>query len=99
MGLYLGFREGIFQGRLQALRDRHDPDSPEYVVLRQRLFLTVQAPILRKYGFEGSLAGVLKMMGAMQPFIHDSDFVAIAAEVNEMMGVDLPPEAWSDVTY
>lgn len=97
--LYLGFREDAFQQRLQALRDGYDPDSPEYVVARQRLFLLVQAPILPKYGFEGSLAGVFKMMTAMQPFIHDSDFVALAAAVNEMMEIDLPPEAWSDVTF
>lgn len=97
--LYDGFVQDSFQCELQGLAAVHKVDSPEYMSARQQLFLTVQAPILPKYGFEGGLAGVFKMMSAMRPFIDDADFVELASATNALMGIDLPPEGWSDFTF
>mmetsp|Transcript_86097 Transcript_86097/g.191785 ORF Transcript_86097/g.191785 Transcript_86097/m.191785 type:complete len:508 (-) Transcript_86097:101-1624(-) len=99
--LYDGFVTEEFQDALAALEDQvgsGERTQIQFVQDRQELFLTVQRPLLPKYGFEGSQQGVFKMMGAMGPFLKDPEFKQLAADINEVLRIDSPPETWKNLS-
>lgn len=96
--LYQGFTTDHFQRELANLASKHKEGSMPFLKARQELFLTVQKEVLPKYGFEGTLNGVFKLMGATQPFINDPEFKEIASKINDVIGVTSPPETWGNLT-
>lgn len=93
--LYEGFTTSKFQRELADLAQNHKEGSMPFLKARQQLFLTVQREVLPKYGFEGTLNGVFKLMGATQPFVDDPEFKEIASKINAVLGVNSPPETWA----
>ncbi|CAJ1363932.1 unnamed protein product [Effrenium voratum] len=61
------FADPKFQAKLQVIEQKADGPG-ELARRRQELMLEVQSVVLPKYGFEGSRAGVYKMMAAMGPY-------------------------------
>mmetsp|Transcript_146870 Transcript_146870/g.258861 ORF Transcript_146870/g.258861 Transcript_146870/m.258861 type:complete len:263 (+) Transcript_146870:127-915(+) len=96
--LYAGFTTDLFQRELADLAKKHKEGSMPFLKARQQLFLTVQKEVLPKYGFEGTLNGVFKLMGASQPFINDPEFQEMASKINDVLGVNSPPESWQKLT-
>lgn len=92
-----GFEAPSFQRSLRELMAKKGSfqSQAHFAKERQQLFLTVQSKVLPKYGFEGSQPGVLKMMGAMGPFVGEKEFMELAREINAALGVDSPPETWA----
>merc|ERR1712217_922530 len=70
----------------------------EFTQERQNLFLTVQKRVLPKYGFEGTVSGVYKMMGAMGPFLKDPEFTKLANDINELIGLNMPSKSWDNLS-
>eukprot|EP00931_Biecheleriopsis_adriatica_P085263 TRINITY_DN5959_c0_g1_i1.p1 TRINITY_DN5959_c0_g1~~TRINITY_DN5959_c0_g1_i1.p1 ORF type:complete len:350 (+),score=84.67 TRINITY_DN5959_c0_g1_i1:272-1321(+) len=87
------FAEKEFQVRLKEI-ENNASSSGELARKRQELMLEVQSDVLPKYGFEGSRAGVYKMMGAMGPFVEEPEFTELAEEINCLLGLRSPPETW-----
>eukprot|EP00930_Biecheleria_cincta_P046867 TRINITY_DN32397_c0_g1_i1.p1 TRINITY_DN32397_c0_g1~~TRINITY_DN32397_c0_g1_i1.p1 ORF type:complete len:348 (+),score=75.86 TRINITY_DN32397_c0_g1_i1:141-1184(+) len=100
--LRLGFQSDSFQAELQRLcatRESEGLSHTRFLAERAKIFLTVQRLVLPRYGFEGSPAGVFKMMGAMQPYLKDPEFVSLAEEINALLGIDYsPPESWGSLS-
>jgi len=95
-----GFRADAFQRQLAELTARYAarPTSTEFQQERQELFLSVQSVVLPKYGFEGTAGGVYRMMGAMGPFVADPEVLRLAGDINSLLGIDSPPEAWASLS-
>jgi len=93
--LRAGFQEELFQRQLVVLHEAYDPRSADFAKARQKLTLSVQEKVLPKFGFEGTLSGVYKLMGALGPWVEDREFVIMGIEVNEILGVEIPPETWA----
>mmetsp|Transcript_32296 Transcript_32296/g.74899 ORF Transcript_32296/g.74899 Transcript_32296/m.74899 type:complete len:449 (-) Transcript_32296:365-1711(-) len=95
-----GFTTQDFQERLRELMVESGaaPTSAEFHVERQELFLSVQRLVLPNYGFEGTLSGVYRMMGAMGPFVEDPEFSQLAQEIHTALGIHSPPETWGDLS-
>jgi len=70
----------------------------EFLKRRKELLLTVQREVLPRYGFEGSLAGVFKMMGAMGSYVKDPEFMQWATRTNDLLGIQSPPESWGNLS-
>jgi len=87
------FAEEIFQARLSKLEQTCSGPG-ELARKRQELMFNVQKEVLPKYGFEGSRAGVYKMMGAMGPYVEEPEFTELAEEINLLLGLRSPPETW-----
>eukprot|EP00913_Durusdinium_trenchii_P003563 g3295.t1 len=85
------FAEPKFQDRLQEIERKADGPG-ELARKRQELMLEVQSVVLPKYGFEGSRAGVYKMMAAMGPYVEQPEFTELAEEINCLLGLRSPPE-------
>lgn len=96
--LYIGFLDPIFQRKLNILESTHQRGSTEHVKARQKLMLSVQAKILPRYGFEGSLAGLYKMMAACGPYVEDPEFVKQGTVIYQMLGIESPAETWGKLT-
>lgn len=100
--LRLGFQSDSFQAELQQLQNRSKNEGlshTRFLAERSKVFLTVQRRVLPRFGFEGSPAGVFKMMGAMQPYIKDPEFISLAEEINTLLGIDYsPPESWGSLS-
>jgi len=98
--LLAAFQEHRFQQRLESLDRIYGavPNSMEFQQERQELFLSVQSVILPKYGFEGTLAGVYRMLGAMGAFIEDPEVAQLAKDINRLLGVRSPPSTWSSLS-
>eukprot|EP00418_Pyrodinium_bahamense_P082025 CAMPEP_0179071118 /NCGR_PEP_ID=MMETSP0796-20121207/31369_1 /TAXON_ID=73915 /ORGANISM="Pyrodinium bahamense, Strain pbaha01" /LENGTH=356 /DNA_ID=CAMNT_0020768227 /DNA_START=1 /DNA_END=1071 /DNA_ORIENTATION=- len=96
--LYELYKEDEFQEELRLLREEAEYMSrTDFVQTRQDLFFLVQRQVLPRYGFEESQAGVFRMMAAVGPFVEDADFVHLATKVNELVGIDNPPERWASL--
>lgn len=98
--LLVGFAGDGFQGSLEELQRRQQSGlvSPaDFVRERQALFLTVQGPILPTYGFEASREGVFKMMAAMGEWTKDPEFIQLASDINDLIGIESPAGTWSAV--
>jgi len=95
-----GFRAHAFQQRLDALDRIYSavPGSLEFQQERQELFLSVQSTVLPKYGFEGTLEGVFRMMGAMGRFLDDPEVLRLAKEINQLLGLRSSSQAWSSLS-
>jgi len=80
LGLQGELRERLsapdFQARLRECEGARDDSSLEFRKKHQQLVLGVQAKVLPKYGFEGSLQGVHDLMEAVGPFREDPDVAA-----------------------
>eukprot|EP00434_Breviolum_minutum_P017532 symbB.v1.2.015474.t1/scaffold1156.1/size134879/4 len=87
------FAEDKFQARLDEIEKKADGPG-ELARKRQELMLEVQSVVLPKYGFEGSRAGVYKMMAAMGPYVEQPEFTELAEEINSLLGLRSPPETW-----
>lgn len=87
------FAEDKFQARLEEIEKKADGPG-ELARRRQELMLEVQSVVLPKYGFEGSRAGVYKMMAAMGPYVEQPEFTELAEEINCLLGLRSPPETW-----
>jgi len=98
--LLQGFMDPRFQKELAQLQKRSNGGSltpMESSKLKQDLLLTVQAKVLPNYGFDGTPNGVLKMLGAMGPFVKDAEFMDLGKHINELIGVESPPSSWGDL--
>jgi len=71
--LIRGFSQQSFQFHLRALAEEYPKDSPRYIALRTKLFLSVQNDILVKYGFEKGMGGVMRMIRALNSPHFDLD--------------------------
>mmetsp|Transcript_62045 Transcript_62045/g.116009 ORF Transcript_62045/g.116009 Transcript_62045/m.116009 type:complete len:443 (-) Transcript_62045:77-1405(-) len=87
------FANPKFQARLKEV-ERNADGPGELARRRQELMLEVQSIVLPKYGFEGSRAGVYKMMAAMGPYVERPEFTDLAEEINSLLGLRSPPETW-----
>lgn len=87
------FANPKFQARLKEV-ERNSDGPGELARRRQELMLEVQSLVLPKYGFEGSRAGVYKMMAAMGPYVERPEFTELAEEINGLLGLRSPPETW-----
>lgn len=71
--LLQGFKEPEFQAKLDELSARfpEGKSSAEFRKEQQLVYLTVQAHVLPKYGFEGSGRGVFEMLAILDKFTND----------------------------
>uniref|UniRef100_A0A7S4SL03 Protein C10 n=1 Tax=Alexandrium monilatum TaxID=311494 RepID=A0A7S4SL03_9DINO len=95
-----GFSADEFRTELAELVRRRAAGwgGAEFQRERQELFLSVQSLVLPKYGFDGTPSGVYRMMGAMGSFVEDPEFSQLAADVNELLGINAPPETWGSLS-
>eukprot|EP00931_Biecheleriopsis_adriatica_P041521 TRINITY_DN23721_c0_g1_i1.p1 TRINITY_DN23721_c0_g1~~TRINITY_DN23721_c0_g1_i1.p1 ORF type:complete len:364 (-),score=91.51 TRINITY_DN23721_c0_g1_i1:33-1040(-) len=100
--LRAGFQGQRFQEELKSLQqrcNRQELTHTKFLSQRQKLFLTVQSTVLPRYGFTGDAKGVYTMMADMKPYIQDAEFITLAEEINELLGIDYsPPESWGSLT-
>jgi len=80
-----GFGDPEFQDRLMKLEHEHGTDTSKFMVERQRLALTVQGPVLAKYGFEGNAQGVPDMMDAFKAFNDDEQFQQNGLRLSQLL--------------
>lgn len=81
------FARPDFQRALDELHREHpDKKGLQFVKRRNELFLTVQSVVLPKYGFEGSPAGVLRMMAAFKPHAAE-EVVWNNAQLNSLLRI------------
>jgi len=100
MELYNGFSADDFQRRLielESILGEKGMSSAKYIQARQTLFLTVHGAVLPRFGFEGTMQGVYRMMSAMKPFGNESEVMKWTAKVNGLIGVETSPETWDRV--
>lgn len=74
-----------FQERLCACERSHPQGSLDFRRAHQVLVLEVQAKVLPKYGFEGTLQGVHDMLEAFEAFKEDSEITANIREINHLI--------------
>mmetsp|Transcript_30803 Transcript_30803/g.57746 ORF Transcript_30803/g.57746 Transcript_30803/m.57746 type:complete len:335 (+) Transcript_30803:50-1054(+) len=100
--LRAGFSGAAFQDDLRQLRERCDRGElkkTKFLEQRQKLFLTVQSDVLPRFGYEGTSLGVYKMMGDMNPYVQEAEFIALANEINALLGIDYsPPDTWTTLS-
>lgn len=94
------FGQKGFQQKLDSLDRKYGAldDSIASKQERQEVFLSVQSMIIPKYGFEGTAAGVLSMMGAMGPFISDPEVIQLGRDINKLLGIRSRPDSWSKLS-
>lgn len=94
MELLEGFTAPDFQAELRAFAGRRGEfaSHAEFVLARQDLFLTVQSRVLPAHGLEGSRIGVVQMMAALGPLLHDREVMRLGDEIHKLLGVDLSPD-------
>lgn len=95
--LLVKFRDNSFQEELGRLEKWRSVDAERLARERQELMLKVQRVVLPRYGFEGSLQGVQRMMSEWGPFLQDPEFRRLTLELNEVLGIEMPPERWGHV--
>lgn len=98
--LLKGYKEFKFQQRLDSLDRIYGafPDSMEFQQERQELLLSVQKQILPRFGFEGNIDGVYRMIGTMGAFLEDPEFTKLAKEINKTLGIRSPVATWGKLT-
>jgi hypothetical protein len=81
-----GFKHPEFQAALDALHKEFPAKNVQFRKKQAELFLTVQAPILVRYGFEGNQAGVFAMMRAFTPEMNATqEIMWMAGEINKLL--------------
>jgi len=91
------FKKSAFQEKLKVLL-ASAPSQAELARKRQELMLEVQSVVLPRYGYEGSRAGVYKMMADMGPYVSRPEFKEMAQEINGLLGLRSPPETWKGLS-
>jgi len=74
-----------FQAQLRKCERTHNEGTPEFRKEHQQLVLEVQAQVLPKYGFKGSLEGVHDMLDAIKAFSKDSEVAANLKAINGLI--------------
>eukprot|EP00811_Abedinium_folium_P012159 NODE_2126_length_2287_cov_7.325926.p1 GENE.NODE_2126_length_2287_cov_7.325926~~NODE_2126_length_2287_cov_7.325926.p1 ORF type:complete len:616 (+),score=139.73 NODE_2126_length_2287_cov_7.325926:155-1849(+) len=83
-----GFSAPDFQRKLKDLKALHPSQSGmQYQTKRSALFLSVQAPILPRYGFEGTSKGAVLMFNSFAEFMNDSTVRRNGERLNELLGM------------
>eukprot|EP00811_Abedinium_folium_P003242 NODE_12981_length_1192_cov_12.400939.p1 GENE.NODE_12981_length_1192_cov_12.400939~~NODE_12981_length_1192_cov_12.400939.p1 ORF type:complete len:310 (+),score=76.37 NODE_12981_length_1192_cov_12.400939:99-932(+) len=86
--LICGFSRPEFQRSLQELAVLHPLKSgAQYQKDHRALLLTVQAPILPLYGFEGNHRGTFMMINAFSNVMHDPIVQKNGERLNELIGM------------
>jgi len=84
-----GFAQPSFQASLRTLHcefeEQNGLDGMTFQLKRNELLLTVQATVLPKYGFEGTPAGLVRMMKAFGPYIASKEVVWNNEQLNKLL--------------
>mmetsp|Transcript_12764 Transcript_12764/g.40014 ORF Transcript_12764/g.40014 Transcript_12764/m.40014 type:complete len:558 (-) Transcript_12764:319-1992(-) len=85
--LHSQFCDDEFLERLMELEETHKMGTPKFLGARNKLFLEVQAPILVKYGFQGSHRGVAQMLQAGARWNDHPDYARNRNRLNTLLGL------------
>lgn len=97
--LRAAFTADAFQAKIESLEFQRDcySSNTQYLRDRNELFSGVHSAVLPKHGFEGSRSGIYKMLSQMAGFAEHEEFRSMAAELNQLLGVNLLPARWGRV--
>jgi len=87
------FSAEAFQARLRRCERKYPRSSAAFRREHQQLAMDVQAGIIPKYGFEGSLEGVGDMLLAIKPFTDDPEVSRNIQTINRLVAKSSPPAA------
>lgn len=90
--LHEGFKQRHFQAKLEELEAAHG-GMARFHKLRSDLCLTVQGPILVRYGFSADQRGVYDMLEAFGPYNNVPQVVDKGIEINRLLHLDRPQPA------
>jgi len=84
-----GFAQPSFQASLSALHrefeEQNGLDGLAFQQKRTELLLTVQATVLPNYGFEGTPAGLVRMMKAFSPYMASKEVAWNNEQLNKLL--------------
>lgn len=86
--LHAQFSKDDFMSRLEDLEETHKMGSAKFIAARNKLFLEVQAPIILRYGFEGSHKGVMQMLAAAARWNSNADYRRGVDRLNCLLGIN-----------
>lgn len=85
--LYNAFNDDDFRNQLDDLECQVGKACDNYTEAHSHLFLSVQTPVLTKYGFSEGKRGMLDMLKDVARFNGDDQFQRNRKMLNEMLGL------------